>query len=149
MPTALGSERSRQPARLAARRTVGANDGAGPSPKPTLEPRRNFDGSIALIVSRPLAARRGCVSISAAVSAAAVAPAPIVGGLAELELELPLLEPQPASSSAPASSANARRAHTPLTLEARRAIRPLLNSYSSSCRKRSTSACASVLSAST
>ena len=32
-------------------RTVGANDGAGPSPKPTLEPRRNFDGSTALIVS--------------------------------------------------------------------------------------------------
>src|ERR1700710_1152691 len=114
MPTALGSARSLQPAALAAFETVGANDGAGPSPKPTLEPRMNLLGSIDLIESVPSGVVvAGVVPAAATVAAAASSPAEE----AVVELELPLLEPQPASTSTPASSASARRAVTPRTLE--------------------------------
>jgi hypothetical protein len=101
IPTALGSERRRQPALFAAFVTGGAKEGAGPSPKPTLDPRMNFDGSTVLI-DRPL-----CEDVAAAVVRAEALSPEVVA----LELA-PLLEPQPASSSAPASSGSARRAVT-------------------------------------
>src|SRR4051812_41415531 len=122
IPTALGSERSVQPAAFAAFRTAGPIDGAGPSPKPTLEPRMNLLGSIALIESESCAAVVAAAAASAA--GAAVVPAPD-----DEELELLLPEPQPASTSNPASSASARRAVTPRTLERLRH-----GPYSSSCR---------------
>src|SRR5882672_6959191 len=97
IPTALGSERTAQPALFAAFLTAGAIDGAGPSPKPTLEPRMNLVGSIALIESVSCAAVvAGVDSAATGAVAAVVAPSP---DDEEEELELPLLEPQPASTS--------------------------------------------------
>jgi len=137
---ALGSARRRQPARFAAFRTAGANDGAGPWPKPTLDPFMSFDGSTALIWKAPsdVVVPSDAVAAGAAVE---VVPPEV------LSLALPLLDPQPASTSTPADSRSARRTVTPRTLEARvrRGPRPR---YSSSFRKRSTSAWPGALSAS-
>src|SRR4051812_31684430 len=108
------SPRSRQPASLAARRTGALNLGAGPMPAPTLEPRSYFDGSMALMVRLS-----PCVPVVVGAGAAAVAG----GSAASLELVLSPAEapPQPATSSAAASSADPRRAHTPVTVEVRNA----------------------------
>src|SRR6478735_8117983 len=96
IPTALGSARRRQPARFAAFLTASANDGAGPWPKPTLEPFMSFDGSTALIW-RPLS-EEVVVPSDVVAPCASVEPVP-----AEvLTLELALLDPQAASTSTPA-----------------------------------------------
>src|SRR3954466_8404783 len=106
IPTALGSARRRHPARFAAFLTASAKDGAGPSPKPTLEPFRSFDGSIALIW-RPL-----CDVVDAWDDAAAGVSVAVVAR------EAALPDPQAASISTPASSRSALRTVTSRTLEA-------------------------------
>ncbi len=116
MPTALVSARRVQPAAFAAVRTVGESAGGGPSPKPTLEPLRNFEGSIDLIVSWSPEDPGGTVAVFCETVEPLVVS--VAGAGAAVSLEPPLLEPQPARSSAPASSANPRRALTPRTLEA-------------------------------